>query len=399
MPFVALWLQSIGISSTMSGFILAAPQLAIVLLNIVVGTWADRLADWRSAIITCNLLVLALIMVLMVWQSPWAILFVWTLSGLFMIASSPIMDAAALDMTERRGSDFARVRAVGSVGFVVGILGAGWIFDATGMQWFLLVLLTGAVLRVAAAVALPRFKERITEPTDVTTSTNVNSNSTESKQIESVDSTNQYKKTRWLQGLVAGLALFKQPGIFAVILGAALLNASHSFNNIYSVLHWTEHGISTTWASLLWTIGVVAEVALMWKFKSLAARVSARHCLLAACLACVVRWFITGLNPSLGVLIFLQALHGITFGLTFLASVNFISKRVNPNHAAQAQSVLTTVTTLLMAISTWMAGHFYSTLGGYSYWAMSLLALVGGALILSSYRTTLEDSKHSMSTA
>ncbi len=380
MPFVALWLKSIGISSTMSGFILAAPQLAIVLLNIVVGSWADRLSDWRSAIVSCNLLVLVLMLVLTVWQTPWAILILWTLSGLFMIASAPITDAAALNMSERRGSDFARIRALGSIGFVVGILGAGWLFDVTGMRWFIGVLLAGAVLRVASAIALPQFRHR--------------SNSSHTHSLGLSSSESKHRSAQWFKGLVAGMALFKQPGIFVVILGAALLNASHSFNNIYSVLHWTQHGISTTWASFLWTIGVIAEVALMWRFKSLSKRVSARHCLLAACIACVVRWFITGINPNLTALMFLQMLHGLTFGLTFLASVNFIAKRVDANHAAQAQSVLTTLTTFFMAIATWMAGFFYATLGGYSYWAMALIALIGGALILSSYRTTLEDSKN-----
>ena len=126
--------------------------------------------------------------------------------------------------------------------------------------------------------------------------------------------------------------------------------------------------------------------------KSLAKKVSARQCLLFSCATCVIRWFFTGLNPGLGALLFLQSLHGITFGLTFLASVNFISRRVSPNHAAQAQSVLTTLTTLLMALGVWLSGHFYQSLGGYSYWAMAVLAMIGGGLILNSYRSTLQDT-------
>jgi len=305
-----------------------------------------------------------------------------------MIASAPITDAASLDMTQRHGSDFARIRAMGSVGFVVGILLSGWIFDTFGMQWFLWVLLTVAVLRVLAALALPKFKARHSAPSLARDS------SLDRHLISNTDTdTNEKHKHLWFENVFSGMELFKQPGIFVVILGAALINASHSFQNIYSVLHWAEHGISTTWASLLWAIGVVAEVALMWKFKSLAKRVSARHCLLFACVTCAVRWFFTGLNPSLNALIFLQALHGITFGLTFLATVNFIARRVSSDHAAQAQSVLTTLTTLLMAMGTWMSGHFYSSLGGYSYWVMTVLALIGGGLVLISYRTTLEDSQ------
>ena len=144
-------------------------------------------------------------------------------------------------------------------------------------------------------------------------------------------------------------------------------------------------------ASLLWAIGVFAEVMLMWGFTRLSKRISARHCLLAASAACTFRWFFTGVNPELGVLFLLQALHSITFGLTFLASVNFIAKRVDPQHAAQAQSVLATLSVFLMAIGTWLSGQFYDTLGGYSYWAMAVMAIVGGGFVLNSYRTQLED--------
>ena len=375
MPFVAIWLSDLGISTTMTGAILAAPSLSIVFFNVIIGSWADRLSDWRLAIINCNVLVLILSAGLLIWQSPWAILVLWTLSGLFMISSSPITDAAVLDMTARRGSDYAKIRALGSIGFVVGILIAGMFFEASGTVWFVWVLIACAIARVASAIMLPNF-QRVKPPSHIPTSTPTSTSS---------------KNQPFFSGLLAGMTLFRQPGIFVVILGAAMINASHSFNNMYSVLHWTQSGITTTMASVLWTIGVMAEVALMWRFSHIAKRISARHCLLVASVACIVRWTITGFSPGLATLIVLQALHAITFGLTFLASINFIARRVEPNHAAQAQSVLMTITTLLMAFGMWFSGQIYDSWGGHSYWVMTVLAAIGGAFVLSSYWTKLED--------
>ncbi|MFK8075720.1 MAG: MFS transporter [Granulosicoccus sp.] len=375
MPFVAIWFESIGISASMSGLILAAPPFAIVLFNIIIGSAADRLKDWRSAIIGCNIIALVVGAWLLFRVEPVHVLVVWTISGLFVIASSPITDAAALDMTRRRGSDYARIRALGSVGFVVGIVLAGALFDKIGMGSFAWIILLTAALRLLAAYLLPTFRERPQSehqaviPDDEKTSIN----------------------QRLFGGLMAGMALFRQPGISSVIFGAALLNASHSFNNVYSVLHWGQLGISNTVSSLLWSAGVVAEIALMWGFTGIAKRVSARHCLLLACFICTVRWLITGMDPSVWVLFVLQTLHAITFGLTFLASVNFISRRVDADHAAQAQSVLATLTTLFMAIGIWLSGQFYQTFGGQTYWAMAIMALLGGALVLNSYRTKLID--------
>lgn len=374
MPFVAIWFETIGISASMSGVILAAPPMAIVLFNVVIGSAADRLRDWRSAIIACNVIALAFGAWLLFKEDPYHVLVVWTISGLFLIASSPITDAAALDMTRRRGSDYGRIRAFGSAGFVVGIICAGALFDEVGMGWFAWVILATALLRLAAAYLLPEFRKQSKLDEDST-------------RIDTDEPTNQ----ELFSGLIAGMALFRQPGISSVIFGAALLNASHSFNNVYSVLHWSQLGISTTVSSLLWSVGVVAEIALMWGFSGIAKKVSARHCLLLACATCIFRWSITGMDPSVWILFVLQTLHAITFGLTFLASVNFISKRVDSNHAAQAQSVLATLTTLCMAIGIWFSGQFYQSWGGQSYWAMTLMALVGGALVLNSYRTKLSD--------
>jgi len=381
MPFVAIWLDSLGISTNMSGVILAAPPLTIVLFNIVIGSWADRLSDWRSAIIGCNVLVLLLCTGLLFWENPWAILVIWALSGLFMMSSAPIADAATLNMTARRGSDYARIRAFGSIGFIIGILFAGQLFDSFGMRWFVAVLMVCAIARVVAALTLPIFRESDSISDEAVT-----------KNDEALLASENIQRTLPLfSGLVSGMTLFRQPGIFSVILGASLINASHSFNNIYSVFHWTQLGISTFLASFLWAIGVVAEVFLMWSFARFSKRISARHCLLAASAACALRWFFTGTNPGLGPLMFLQGLHAITYGLTFLASVNFIAKRVDTRHAAQAQSVLATLSILLMAIGTWLSGQFYSALGGYSYWAMAVMAVFGGLCVVNSYRTQLED--------
>ena len=80
MPFVAIWFESIGISASMSGVILAAPPFAIVLFNIVIGSAADRLKDWRSAIIGCNVIALVVGGWLLFRVEPIHVLVVWTLS-------------------------------------------------------------------------------------------------------------------------------------------------------------------------------------------------------------------------------------------------------------------------------------------------------------------------------
>jgi len=270
------------------------------------------------------------------------------------------MDAAALYSTQQTNSDYGRIRSFGSVGFIVGVLLAGWVFDLFGIEWFAAVLLLSAVIRVLGAHLLPSFSsEKLSQKETVVR--------------------------------VSVSVLLRNPGVFLVLTGSALINASHGFNNAFSVMHWTNVGISTGIASALWSVSVVAEVVLMWSFTSVAKKFSARKCLLIASAASILRWYIAGTDPGLAGLFLLQALHSITFGLTFLATVNFIAKRVQKDHAAQAQSVYAVLVTLFIALSIWMSGWLYEQIVGYSYWAMSILALLGGLAVVLSFRSELDD--------
>jgi len=359
-PFSAVWFNSLNISSTMSGAIFAAPSIATVLFTVFIGWWADRLQDWRSAIIVCNWIVLIVVCWILFGRGPWDLLFIWAVSGLFTRASGPIMDAAALYSTQQTDSDYGRIRSFGSIGFIVGVLLAGWVFEQFGISWFVTVLLLSAVVRVLAAHMLPVFRTDNLLPKKSVTS-------------------------------VSGMKVLWYTGIWLVLAGSALINASHGFNNAFSVMHWTNTGISTGIAAALWSVSVIAEVVLMWSYKDVAKKFSARKCLLAASAVCVLRWLITGTDPGLGQLLLLQALHSITFGLTFLATVNFIAKRIHEDHAAQAQSVYAMLTTLFMALAVWLSGWLYEQFAGYSYWAMSILALLGGVCVAWSFRSDLDD--------
>jgi len=359
-PFAALWFDSLNISSSVSGAIFAAPSIATVIFTVFIGRWADGLQDWRIAIIACNWIALVTICWILIGRGAWDLFFIWTVAGLFMRASGPILDAAALYSTQQTNSNYGRIRSFGSIGFVVGVLMAGWVFERFGIQWFVAVLLLTAAVRVMAAHFLPTFRaDRLLAERSVVP--------------------------------VSGMIVLQHSGIMLVLLGSAMINASHGFVNAFSVMHWTNVGISTSVASILWSVGVIAEIALMWCYKDLAKKISARKCLLVASVAGVVRWFITGTDPSIVQLLLLQTLHSVTFGLTFLATVNFIARRVHEDHAAEAQSVYAMLTTLSIAVAIWMSGWLYDQFAGYSYWAMSLLALLGGVCVALSFRSDLDD--------
>jgi len=359
-PYVALWLSSLGHAPSWIGGVVAAPSLLMLLTTVALGGWADRLPDWRTAIIVGNWLTLGLLALWLVDTGPLAVVMVWTLSGVLVMAKQPVMDAAALSLTAREGIPYGRVRAFGSVGFIVALLACGQLFAQDNVQRFLPMVLAAALFRALASHRLPRFRG---------------------------------PGARSAADGEPRPALLRHPGFLAVLAGSALINASHAFYYTFGLLHWQTIGIGTATGSLLWSAAIVAEVILMWRFASLARRLSPRHCLLLAGSLTALRWLLVLDDPGLPTLLLTQTLHAFSFGLTFLASVNFIARRVDEAHAARAQSVLAILSTGSMALATIASGWLYERVAGLGHAAMLLLAATGLLLIAWSYRSDLDDAR------
>lgn len=361
MPFAAVWMDSVGISTAMIGIIVAAPALAMLLTTIALGRWADSLRDRRLAIISCNGVILLVQLVLFFKTDSTVVLLVWLISGIAMHAMIPITDAAALSLTHRLGGDFARVRAFGSIGFVVALAVAGFAYEDWGISIFVVLLLWANVLRLICALYLPAMPQ------------------------------NHGLPERKEQGSGGNPSLFI-PGVILVLTAGALINASHAMVYTYGILLWTEQGMSEALAGMAFGVGVVVEIGLMWWFKSLTHNISARVCLFIAAACGIFRWTVLAAGSSIVMIFFAQALHGLTFGITFLACASFIARRVPEHAAARGQGLLATLSTACLSIATFASGQLFDTWGSGVYWVMAGLCTVSFMLIGASYRFAFGDS-------
>ena len=154
-PFAALWMNQVGIEPAMIGVIVAGPSVAMLLTTITLGRLADNLAERRQAIIVGNWIILLVHLTLFLTTKEWVVLLVWLLAGITMYAKVPITDASALALARRNGSDFARVRMFGSIGFVLMLSVAGFAYERWGIGTFVTGLLIANIARLAAAYYLP----------------------------------------------------------------------------------------------------------------------------------------------------------------------------------------------------------------------------------------------------
>jgi PPP family 3-phenylpropionic acid transporter len=88
---------------------------------------------------------------------------------------------------------------------------------------------------------------------------------------------------------------------------------------------------------------VVCEIAVMVWARPWLARVGVRRALLLSFGAAALRWAVTALVPSVAAVALVQCLHGLAFGLYFVAAVEALDRAAPDDVRASAQGVHYTV--------------------------------------------------------
>jgi PPP family 3-phenylpropionic acid transporter len=102
-----------------------------------------------------------------------------------------------------------------------------------------------------------------------------------------------------------------------------------------------------------------------------------------------VRWAVTGLEPSLAVLVVVQLLHALSFGATHLGTMGLLAHRVPSHSLATAQGTLTASIGIVSATATILCGRLYNDYGQSIYFGMAVMA-ASGALVMLAMRRKVE---------
>lgn len=347
----ALWFAHMGLSESQISTISSAPILLMLLLNIFVGRIADRASDWRQVIVW-GAMVAGVASFGLIWARD-----VWTIGAVMLFVSAaqmgtmPVLDAATIRMTRRHGTSYGPRRAWGTVGYVVALLATGFLAQRFGPAAFVPVFVAVTVLRGAASLALPRFRA----PEDT-------------------------QRTRTPGALKAVL----RPWFVLPLVGVSLLFGSHLILNTFQSLLLVRQGIPESTVSLLIALGAVAETILLFTFTRVAHLLPARGFMLLAALVTTARWVAFGFEPGIGPLIVLQSLHALTFGLSLIAVVNFISNHTSEDIAAEAQSFYVVLQQGASILALMLFGALVGSWGAEAYFLSAGIAAIGAICIWAS---------------
>lgn len=345
-----IWFADKGLTSEQIGIINAVPVLVTLLLNIVVGRLADRASDWRQVIVFgCSLAALIPIALFYV-HDFWGILIVWTLALLPINVVGPVVDAATMRMTRRRGTQYGPIRAWGTVGYMVTLFVVGWVISTFGGGIFLPMFVGLSILRGLVALGLPRFRAG------------------EGEQKPPVSGATH-------------LGAVMKPFFLLPLVGFSMVYATHIVLNAFQALLWMEQGLSADLIAPLLALAAFAEAAIMFVFGRIARRFSARSLILLSAATAVFRWICMGFQPGLEFLIPLQLLHAFTFALGFMGCVNFIANWTSDEIAAEAQGFFQMLQQAMSVIALIAFGWLTGLMGAQAYFIAAGFAFVGALLI------------------
>jgi MFS transporter, PPP family, 3-phenylpropionic acid transporter len=352
-PFLPALMEARGIPAEQIGIIFGAATAIRLISAPIAGRIADRTQALRTTLAACTIAMALAALGYLSASGFWTLLVVSLLHALALAPTTNLADALAVVAAKREGFEYGWARGAGSAAFIVGSIAAGVMVSAFGI-WIVVVLEAMMLLAVPFAC-------RLVPPV-----------------TDSRPATDRISQ----DGLSA---LLRLPVFRRVVLVAALVVGSHALHDTFSIIRWTNAGISSQGAGLLWSIAVAAEVVMFFVIGPwLLARLQPAHAMAIAALAGAVRWFISALPVNLTALVFIQPLHGITFALMHLACMRILATSVPPELAATAQAIYGTVgigaaTALLTLASGWL----YSWLGGLAFFAMGLLCIAALPVVFS----------------
>jgi PPP family 3-phenylpropionic acid transporter len=352
LPFFPVWLEARGLTDTEIASCIAIPMALKVLLTPAAGMFADRTPNRRFAIRIFT--TAAFVVFLSAWPASTytALLLTAGTATVLWYLSMPVIDALALTGVRRFRLDYGRMRALGSVTFIVANLGAGAILGAVAPEAIFWMMAVGLAVTMATAITLP-----VTPPA-----------------LRALD--DEARPPNQSAWRVVG-----NPAFLALLAAGGFIQASHGVVYGFGSLYWQRLDFSGFQIGSLWAIGVVCEILLFLWSGAVVRRIGDVGLILIGAAGAALRWALFPLEMGFFGFLLVQCLHGLSFGATFLGTQHAIARIVPEEMTASAQGIYSMIAGISMAGVTALAGPLYGVLGAKAFLVMIVPVLFAFAAL------------------
>lgn len=289
-PYFTLYLQSLHFSATDIAILMSLMQVMRMLAPNVWGWLAER-TGLRVQIVRLSAVASLAGFAIFFMTTSFAGIFTgMALMAFFWSAALPLIESLTFNHLGTRGHRYGDIRVWGSVGFILAVLGIGYVLDYLAIDsilWINALVLGGIVVFAFTVPDAPRPQSMRDE---------------------------------------AGLAeTLRRPEVRALLAACFFMSAAHGVLYVFYSIHLVDNGYGKSVVGWMWTIGVLAEIGVFLLMPRIARRFSMRQILLFAFAAAVVRFALIGWGVGSFALLFVaQLLHGATFGAYHAAAISLV---------------------------------------------------------------------------
>lgn len=325
--YFGLLLQARGFSAPQIALLLSLMQVMRLAAPFLWGSLSDHLGRRAAIIVFATAASLASFLPLLAVQAFSGIFVVLALLAFFWCAILPLMESLTLAHLEHAPERYGRIRLWGSLGFIVSVMAVGALLDHIVIERLLWVCLALLAATLLAGVCLPERPMHHVPP-----------------------------------GVTRLRELLCRREVLVLFAGCFFMSMAHGPLYVFYSIFLVDHGYSKTIVGLLWSLGVVAEVAVFMNMPRLLQRFSLRHLLMASFAAASLRFVTIGWGVAmLPVLLAVQCLHALTFGVCHAASMAALQRWFTPLQQGRVQG--------LYGSASFGAGGLVGALGSGWLWA------------------------------
>ena len=347
-PFLPVFYRDLGLALDEIGVLIAVQAGIMLVFGPVWGGLSDRFPRSRlalplaAAVATAGAVVLYLSFGFLAVSIGAIVLFV----GIAGVA--PLLDARTLEsLGSSARNRFGQVRAFGSLAFVVVTLIVGVMLDRFGPRSLFWVYIPMLALTVVVTATIPRRGSSVS--------------------------------VSLRRGMAAILAV---RGVPLFLTGFVVVWTALSGTNTFYSIQMGAIGGSGAQIGLIWAIGAMVEVPIMYAFPRLAKRFGAERLLVIGAIAFAIRTGLSALATEPWQLLAIAPLEGVGFACMFVGGVTVLASRAPTGTGGTAQGLLTSGSGLATILGSTLGGVIAAAIGIPGLFAICAVVSVIGAGII-----------------
>lgn len=348
-PYLTTLFVHQGMSADHVGVMMAVGTLLSIIVQPLWGLMVDRFRQTKLVLVL-SISVPAILAYFYSVKLFAVIVLVYTISIIFQVTQSPIADSYAVTAARAGRTSYGTIRMLGSLGTALGGYAGGLYLSKLEITqlWmpFLLFSAAGAITVLSLA-----------------------------------NQSDQYKS---VVSLTEGFKQMIRNRDFVLFLIACFfVNQTLTAYNSFFVLSFQEAGGSYSLVGIALLLASMTNVPSMLLAAKVVAKIGREKTLVLAAFAYALRWAIQWLFPIPPVMIGIQALHGLSFGLFYVAAVEYVAASSGKQMQATGQSLFNMVFVGLGGIvGNLLNGYLFNAGGPQAmYLACTISALIGVVML------------------